>query len=76
MYAVEMKVDNNKRTALQKYEMDKITAAKGKAFTVTYKNKTGCYEIGVRIFKTTKETVAWILGLKPPRSSISENVLS
>jgi hypothetical protein len=69
--AVEMKVDYNKPSKLQEYEMTAIADAKGSVYVVTYSNRERLYRICHEKFKTAEETVSFILRLAPSTTSNS-----
>ena len=59
--AIELKVDYNKPTKLQVFELKQILANEGYAAVVTYNNKTKTRHLGDKTFKTDKELVECIL---------------
>ena len=61
--ALELKVEPNKPTPLQEYELKAIYREGGSAQVVSYNNKTKRYKTGNTEHKTLEETIECILRL-------------
>ena len=74
--ALELKIEPNKPTKLQTYEINAILEKGGTALVVSYNNKTKLYKSGNEEFKTIGETVQCILRQSLLNTNVNVSTLS